>query len=69
MPLPTSHRFHRPFQPNIGPQDSRTGWTHSAGTRQHDNWQKFEMKRAGVNVLTQIMESLNIRFKIVKVVK
>src|SRR6478672_6480472 len=34
MPLPTSHKFHRPFQPDIGPQDSKTSWTHSAGTRQ-----------------------------------
>ena len=25
--------FHRPFQPDIGPQDSKTGWTHSARTR------------------------------------
>src|SRR6478672_8455162 len=33
MPLPTSHKFHRPFQPDIGPQDSKTSWTHSAGTR------------------------------------
>jgi hypothetical protein len=36
MPLPTSHKFHRPFQPDIGPQDSKTGWTHSAGTRHDD---------------------------------
>src|SRR5271156_2397087 len=34
MPLPTSHKFHRPFQPDIGPRDSKTSWTHSAGTRQ-----------------------------------
>ncbi|WP_165839915.1 hypothetical protein [Mycobacterium montefiorense] len=34
IPLPTSHVFHRPFQPDIGPQDSKTGWTHSAETRQ-----------------------------------
>lgn len=33
MPLPTSHVFHRPFQPDIGPQDSKTAWTHSRGTR------------------------------------
>jgi len=26
--------FHRPFSPDIGLQDSRTGWIHSAGTRQ-----------------------------------
>jgi hypothetical protein len=25
--------FHRPFQPNIGPQDSKPDWTHSAGAR------------------------------------
>jgi hypothetical protein len=25
MPLPTSHTFHRPFQPDIGRQDSKTG--------------------------------------------
>src|SRR6202008_426930 len=24
MPLSTSHVFHRPFQPDIGPQDSKT---------------------------------------------
>ena len=34
MPLPTSHSSHRPFQPDIGPQNSKTGWTHSPGTRQ-----------------------------------
>ena len=33
MPLPTSHNVHRPFQPDIGPQDSKTCWTHSVGTR------------------------------------
>jgi hypothetical protein len=25
MSLPTSHVFHRPFQPDIEPQDSKTG--------------------------------------------
>jgi len=25
--------IHRPFQSDIGPQDSKTGWTHSVGTR------------------------------------
>ncbi len=34
MPLPTSHVFHRPFQPDIGPQDSKTRRSHSRGTRQ-----------------------------------
>jgi len=32
MPLPTSHNFHRPFTPDIGPQDSKTGliqWEHA----------------------------------------
>src|SRR6476661_6061549 len=36
MPLPTSHVFHRPFQPFLGPQDSKTSRTHSPGTRQSD---------------------------------
>ena len=35
MPLPTSHVSHRPFQPDIGPQDSKTGWAHSVGTRHY----------------------------------
>jgi methylated-DNA-[protein]-cysteine S-methyltransferase len=43
MPLPTSHVFHRSFQPDIGPQDSKTGWAHSAGTRHTDFDFEFDL--------------------------
>ena len=33
MPLPTSRMFIVPSSPIIGPQDSKTCWTHSRGTR------------------------------------
>ncbi|VBA62510.1 hypothetical protein LAUMK41_05901 [Mycobacterium attenuatum] len=43
MPLTTSHVFHRPFQPDLGPQDSKTSRTHSRGTR-HDHLDTYPVK-------------------------
>jgi hypothetical protein len=46
MPLPTSHVFHRPFQPDIGPQDSKTSRSQSRGTRQSgETWRAAVKKR------------------------
>jgi DNA replication protein DnaC len=72
VPLPTSHTFHRPFSPDIGPQDSRTGWTHSAGTR-HDRLdaELRKISRYGLIVIDEVgyipfdTEAANLFFQLV----
>jgi len=48
--------FHRPFQPDIGPQDSKTGWTHSPGTRQHCYSTESATSKAGAGEQSCIQE-------------
>jgi hypothetical protein len=41
-------RFIVPSRPDIGPQDSKTGWTQSAGTRHHDlTNRRFRLRAVG----------------------
>jgi hypothetical protein len=43
VPLPTSHTSHRPFEPGVGPQDSKTGLDLFSGSTPHRHSRHFSV--------------------------